>query len=121
VTQPEAEKVLGKHLAKSPEGINGNKVCTYVGVGSTGHIAVSMEPPSFCKLLYLALDKNLFGGQQVRVDDVGDGGMQVKGNGNVQFTTHGGCVEVSGTTSSGHVDDATMLDMAKTAAGRVTG
>jgi hypothetical protein len=121
VTQDEAEKVMGFALAKGDTGINGTAVCTYVGNGAAGLISVSLEPPSLCKLLHLALDQNIFGGKQVRVDDIGDGGMQVVGNGNVQFTSHGGCIEVAGHTASGNLDDATVLAMARTAAGRVTG
>lgn len=117
VTQEEAQTTLG-HPAT--EGLNGT-VCTYTANGNGGHIAVETVAPDFCKLLFLALDKNIFGGAQVRIDNIASGGMLVKGNGNVQIVVHGGCLEVAGRMSyDKKVDDDTMLGLAKTAAGRVT-
>jgi hypothetical protein len=116
VTQEEAQTTLG-HPAT--EGLNGT-VCTYTANGNGGHIAVETVAPDFCKLLFLALKNNLFGGAQVRVDDVGDGGMLVKGNGNVQFVVHGGCVSVDATVGDTHPPDDTVLSLARTAAGRVS-
>ena len=75
---------------------------------------------AFCKLLFLALRKDLFGGSQVRVKDVGQGGMLVKGEGNVQFVVKGGCVDITshlkGLLS---VSDTSMLKLAHAAASRV--
>jgi len=119
VTQPEAETAVGAKLRK---GLNtDHTVCTYGGAGDSGRVAVVLQSPDFCKLLILALDENLFGSVQVRRDDVGDGGMQVLGHGNVQFLSHDGCVEVEGSTATGHIADPTILEMAKVAASRVTG
>lgn len=84
-------------------------------------MSITVVPPSRCKLLIFALDGNIFGGKQVRVDDIGEGGMLVEGNGNVQFTTHGGCVAVSARNANGNLPDATMLAFAKLVENRVTG
>lgn len=117
VTQQEAEEVIGEPVAT---GKNGH-VCTYTANGNGGHIAVEDLAPAFCALLVEALRQDLFGGDQVRVDDVGDGAMLVKGNGDVQFTVEGGCVDVSGSLGDGSVSDDVMLDLARTAGGRVAG
>lgn len=117
VTQQEAEEVIGAPVAM---GKNGH-VCTYTANGNGGHIAVEDLAPAFCTLLVEALQQDLFGGDQVRVDDVGDGAMLVKGNGDVQFTVEGGCIDVSGSLGDGSVSDEIMLDLARTAGGRVTG
>ncbi len=115
VTAAEAQKVIGVPVT---QGRNG-KVCTYVANGNGGHIAVETQVPAFCKLLFLALEKDFFGGAQVRVNDVGDGGMLVKGNGNVQFVSHGGCVAIDAAVGDSHPADATMLGLGRTAANRV--
>jgi len=119
VTQAEAEKAVGATVTQG-SGSDGT-VCTYAANGDSGLVTVVLQAPMWCKLLFLALKDNLFGGAQVRRDDVGDGGMQVVGNGNVQFTSHGGCVEVEGSTATGKLSDTVVLQMAKNAAGRVTG
>jgi len=119
VTQAEAEKAVGATVTQGV-GSDGT-VCTYDAKGDSGLVTVVLQAPMWCKLLFLALKENLFGNTQVRRDDVGDGGMQVVGNGNVQFTSHGGCVEVEGSTATGKLPDAVVLQMAKNAAGRVTG
>ena len=63
----------------------------------------------------------MFGGKQVRVDGIGNGGMLVKGNGNVQFTTHGGCIGVSARSAAGSLPDDVMLSLAKLVETRVKG
>lgn len=118
VTQPEAETTVGAKLRK---GLTNDTVCTYGVAGDAGRVAVVLQSPDFCKLLILALDENIFGSVQVRRDDVGDGGMQVLGHGNVQFLSHDGCVEVEGSTATGNIADPVILEMAKVAASRVTG
>lgn len=115
VTKAEAQQTLGHPVA---QGLN-KTVCTYTAKGNDGHLAVEALSPTFCKLLFLALDKNYFGGDQVRVDDVGDGGMLVKGNGNVQFVVHGGCISIDAAIGDGSPPDDTVLGLARTAAGRV--
>jgi hypothetical protein len=121
VTSAEAAAVIG--AVNDTPGVGTDKhTCVYVSSEHTGgQFAVTEQPPDLCKLLFLALDKNIFGGAQVRIDDIASGGMLVKGNGNVQLVVHGGCVEVAGRMSyDKKVDDDTMLGFAKTAAGRVT-
>lgn len=115
VTAPEAQQIVGLPVTQGRNGW----VCTYVANGNGGRVAVQEQAPAFCKLLFLALRENMFGGIQVRRDDVGDGGMLVKGNGNVQFVSHGGCVEVEAATGNTHPADDIMLALARTAAGRV--
>jgi len=117
VTQAEAEQVIGLPVT---QGLNGT-VCTYVATGNGGLIAVETQAPAFCELLFLALDQNMFGGDQVRVDDVGDGAMLVKGNGNVQFVVDGGCISVEASVGDKSPPDDTMLSLARTAASRATG
>lgn len=96
--------------------------CVYVSSKNTGgQLAVTEQSPDLCALLFLALDKNMFGGAQVRIDDIASGGMLVKDNGNVQLVVAGGCVEVDGRlTYDKKVDDDTILLLAETAAGRVS-
>ena len=94
-------------------------ICKY-GANGGGGVSVTLELPALCKLLFLALDKNLFGRDQVRVDDVGQAGMLVKGEGNVQFVVKGGCVTIDAYRADSKVDDATMLDLGRRAAKRVT-
>lgn len=121
-SKTEAEKLIGVAVVQLEPGINGASQCTYNAVkAGQGQVNISVVPPSGCKLLILALDANLFGGKQVRVDDIGDGGMLVKGNGNVQFTTHGGCVAVSSRNPTGSLPDDTVLALAKLVESRVKG
>lgn len=119
VTKAEAEAVIGP-VGDADSSTYDPPKCVYVSSESTGgQLAVSLTEPDFCTLLFLALDKNIFGDVQVRVDDVGDGGMLVTGNGNVQFVVGGGCVELDGNIDhETPIDDATMLQLAKTAAER---
>lgn len=115
VTKAEAQAVVGRPVT---QGNAVKSVCTYTATGDGGNVAVTLGS-AFCKLLFLALDKNLFGGSQVRVD-VGQGGMLVKGNGDVQFVAKDGCVEISAHRSAlNAVDDKTMLDLGRKAAARV--
>lgn len=121
ITSSEAGTVIGA-VSDTP-GVGTDKhTCVYVSSAHTGgQIAVTEQAPDFCKLLFLALDKDMFGGKQVRIDNIGDGGMIVKGNGNVQLVVDSGCLEVDGrTTYDAKVDDDTMLRLARTAAGRVS-
>jgi hypothetical protein len=121
VTRTEAEAVIGA-VNDTPGVGTDNRTCVYVSFKHTGgQIAVTEQSPDLCKLLFLALDKDIFGGAQVRIDDIASGGMLVKGNGNVQLVVDNGCVEVDGRlTYEKKVDDETMLSLAKTAAGRVS-
>lgn len=121
VTKAEAEALIGP-VSDTPGVGSDDLTCVYVSSEHTGgQVAVNLQSPDFCKLLFLALDEDFFGGQQVRVDDVGDGGMQVIGNGNVQFVAKGGCVEVQGGVDyETKLDDGTILRVAKIAAGRVS-
>jgi hypothetical protein len=121
VTKTEAEALIGPVGDANGATFDPPK-CIYVSpAGTGGQLAVSLTEPDFCKLLFLALDQDMFGGVQVRVDDVGDGGMLVKGGGNVQFVVGGGCIEVDGTVDfDTKIDDDTMLRLAKTAAERAT-
>jgi hypothetical protein len=121
VTSSEAAAVVG--AVNETPGLGTDKhTCVYVSAEHTGgQIAVTEQSPDFCKLLFLALDQDMFGGAQVRIDDIASGGMLVKGNGNVQVVVNGGCLEVDGRmTYDKKVDDDTMLRLAKTAAGRVS-
>jgi hypothetical protein len=121
VTGPEAEAVIGAVNDTPGVGTDGHTCVRVSSENTGGQVAVSEQPPDVCKLLFLALDKDLFGGAQVRIDDIASGGMLVKGNGNVQLVVHGGCLEVTGRASyDKKVDDDTMLGLAKTAAGRVS-
>lgn len=118
VTQAEAAQAVGgpvKHLEST---VRGASVCNYFGDGASGSLSVDAAP-IFCKLLYLALEKNIFGGPQQRIDDIGDGGMLVKGGGNVQIAVAGGCFTIDGRNGSADLPDATMLSLARTAVGRV--
>jgi hypothetical protein len=94
------------------------RICTYTANGNGGIVSVHATTPDFCKLLFAVLKQDFFGGPQVRAD-VGQGGMQVKGGGNVQFVVAGGCLEINAKKGGTSVDDATVLAMAKTATGRV--
>ncbi len=119
VTKTEAEALIGP-VNDTDSGTYDPPKCIYVSSESTGgQLAVSLTEPDFCKLLFLALDQDMFGDVQVRVDDVGDGGMLVKGNGNVQFVVGGGCVEVAGNVDPDtKIDDQTIVRLGKTAAER---
>ncbi|MGI8682412.1 MAG: hypothetical protein ACR2JO_09880 [Mycobacteriales bacterium] len=118
VTQAEAAQAVGgpvKHLEST---VRGASVCNYFGDGTPGNLSVDTSP-LFCKLLYLALKNNIFGGVQQRIDDIGDGGMLVKGGGNVQITVAGGCFTIDGRSGSTDMPDVTMLSLARIAAQRV--
>jgi hypothetical protein len=121
VTKAETEALIGPVGDANGATFDPPK-CIYVSsAGTGGQLAVSLTEPDLCKLLFLALDTDTFGGVQVRVDDVGDGGMLVTGGGNVQFVVGGGCIEVDGTVDfDTKIDDDTMLRLAKTAAERAT-
>jgi len=119
VTKAEAEALIGPVGDADGSTFDPPK-CIYVSSeGTGGQLAISLTEPSFCKFLFTTLDQDMFGGDQVRVDDVGDGGMLVKGNGDVQFVVGGGCIEVAGTIDHNtKIDDPTILQLAKTAAER---
>ncbi len=122
ITQDEAEATLG--VAVSPlktdaNGGGGITVCNYVGVGSPAHLLASTPSAADCKLLYLQIERRLYGGAQEPVDDIGDGGMIVTGEGNLQIAVSHGCIELDGATADAPLPDATMLDLARTAVGRV--
>ena len=117
ITQPEAEKVIGLPVSVGRSA----GICTYTATGDGGHIAIGDLAPMFCTLLMETLRQDRFSGDQIRVDDVGDGGMLVKGLGNVQFVVQGGCVSIDAIHGDTRPSDDIMLDLAKTAAGRVTG
>lgn len=121
LTAAEAADVIGA-VNNTPGVGTDNRTCVYVSSEHTGgQLAVTEQSPDLCALLFLALDKDMFGGAQVRIDGIGDGGMLVEGNGNVQLVVDGGCVEVDGRlTYDLKVDDDTMLRLAKAAAGRVS-
>ncbi len=121
VTRDEAAKVLGVPVSPVKVDVGGGG-CNYVGVGSPSHLMASTPSAASCRLLYLALDKNIFGGVQQRVDDIGDGGMLVTGEGNVQIAVHHGCIEIdaaNGANGDTALPDATMLNLARTAVARV--
>ena len=116
VTKAEAEGVIGASVS---QGLGGNgHICTSTANGNGGVLAVNEEVPAFCNLLFSALEKDFFGGAQVRID-LGQGGMQVKGGGNVQLVVAGGCLTIDATKGGTKVDDATVLALAKTAMERV--
>ncbi len=118
VKQAEAAQAIGgpvKHLEST---VRGASVCNYFGDGASGSLSVDTAPIT-CKVLYLALEKNIFGGPQQRIDDIGDGGMLVKGGGDVQIAVAGGCFTIDGQSGSGDLPDATMLSLARTAVDRV--
>lgn len=121
VTQAEAEQVIGEPVTAGGPDVYTKPICTYVATGDGGLLSVELVAPEFCEFLFLALEQDLFGGDQVRVDDIGQGGMLVKGAGNVQFVVNGGCVEISASGAGlAAIDDTTMLELAKTAAERAS-
>ena len=119
VTLPEAVKVMGKPLERKPH-IDGDQslYCHYNTTTGPGHLDVSINPD--CKLLLLALDKNLFSPTQQRIKGIGDGGLLNKGRGNVQIAKGKACFSISAGEGTRNVADAVMLALAKTAAGRVS-
>ena len=121
VTKAEAEAVVGPVGDANGSTFTPPKCVHVSSKGTGGQLVVSLTEPDFCALLFLALDQNIFGDVQKRVDDVGDGGMLVKGNGNVQFVVDGGCIEIDGRIDHDtKVDDQTMLRLAKSAAERAS-
>ncbi|MGI8680649.1 MAG: hypothetical protein ACR2JO_00645, partial [Mycobacteriales bacterium] len=58
-------------------------------------------------------------GVQLRINDIGNGGMLVQGNGNVQITVAGGCFTIDADAGEVPVADGTMLSLARTAVTRV--
>ncbi len=121
ITQDEAAAVVGIKVDPLKMDDGGNRACNYLGVGapSQAHLLVSVSSVAACKLLFAQIDRNLFGGDQTRVDGIGDGGMLVTGGGTVWIAVHHGCFELDGATADTPLPDATMLDLARTATGRV--
>jgi hypothetical protein len=122
VTKAEAEAAVGApiHLDETPMADDEMRCDYKTEIAIGGHVFVNLQTPDWCKLLFLALDKDIFGGVQVRVDDIGQGGMLVKGLGNVQFVVNGGCVSIDvAKTSDQAADDDTVLAMARLAATRL--
>ncbi|MEO6203912.1 MAG: hypothetical protein ABIO67_00790 [Mycobacteriales bacterium] len=115
VLASEAQAAVGQPVTQG----RNRTVCTYTASGNGGHLAVETLSPPFCQLLLSALKANMFAGDQVRVDDLGDGGMLVKGNGSLQFTSHGGCVSIEVNRGDSHPTDDVMLGLGRAAAGRV--
>ena len=76
----------------------------------------------FCDGLIFALDRNLFTDEQKRIDDIGQGGMIVENVGGVSTVSikaKGGCFSITGKKSSGPLPKATLLQLARTATGRL--
>lgn len=119
VTKAEAEALIGP-VNDADGGIYDPPKCIYVSSESSGgQLVISLTEPDFCKLLFLALEQDQFGGAQVRVDDLGDGGMLVEDTGNAQFAVGGGCVEVDGNVDHDtNIDDDAILRLAQVAAER---
>lgn len=124
VTEAEAAQAVGGPVKRHTAATDQAHVCRYFGEGfPQGRLKVDTAP-LFCQLLYLALEKNMFGhgsgrGVQLRIDDIGDGGMLVQGNGNVQIAVAGGCFTIDAAAGEVPVADDTMLSLARTAVGRV--
>ena len=70
VTRTDAEAVIG--AVNDTPGVGTDKLtCVYVSSEHTGgQVAVTVQSPDLCKLLFLALDQDMFGGSQVRIDDI---------------------------------------------------
>jgi hypothetical protein len=119
ITQDEAKAALGIDVSPLSTDNGGGGTCNYLGVGSPSHLLASLPSVADCKLLYLQIDRNLFNDVQTRIDGVGDGGMLVVGEGNLQIAVHHGCFELDGATADGPLPDATMLGLARTAVARV--
>ncbi len=124
MTQAEAAQAVGRPVKRDTATTDQAHVCRYFSEGiPQGRVTVDTAP-LFCKLLYLALEKNIFGhgsgrGVQLRINDIGTGGMLVQGNGDVQITVAGGCFTIDADAGEVPVADATMLQLARTAVGRV--
>ena len=122
ITADEAASVLGVAVSPVKYDNGGGGVCNYVGVGSPAHLSAAEPAVAMCKLLYTQIERDLFGDVQKRVDGIGDGGMLVVGEGNIQIAVHSGCIVLDGATGETGdtpVPDQTMLDLARTAVGRV--
>lgn len=124
VTQAEAAQAVGGPVQVDTATTDGARVCRYFGKGVPQARLKVDRAPAFCKLLYLALEKNIFGhgsgrGVQLRINDIGNGGMLVQGNGNVQITVAGGCFTIDAAAGEVPVADGTMLSLARTAVTRV--
>ena len=124
VTQAEAAQAVGRPVKRDTATTDGARVCRYFSQGIPQARLTVDTAPLFCKLLYLALENNIFGhgsgrGVQVRINDIGTGGMLVQGNGDVQITVAGGCFTIDADAGEVPVADATMLQLARTAVGRV--
>jgi hypothetical protein len=119
VTPDEATQALGIDVNPLKTDNGGGGACNYLGVGSPSHLLASLPSVADCKLLFLQIDNNLFGDVQHRIDGIGDGGMLVAGEGNLQIAVHQGCIELDGATADGPLPDTTMLDLARTAVARV--
>ncbi len=119
ITQAEAKTALGVDVNPLSTDNGGGGACNYLGVGSPSHLLASLPSSADCNLLFLQIDSNLFGDVQKRVDGIGDGGMIVTGEGNLQIAIHHGCFELDGATADGPLADSAMLDLARTAASRV--
>lgn len=119
ITQTEAKTALGVDVNPLSTDNGGGGACNYLGVGSPSHLLASLPSSADCNLLFLQIDSNLFGDVQKRIDGIGDGGMLVTGEGNLQIAVHHGCFEIDAATADGPLPDATMLDLARTAVARV--
>jgi hypothetical protein len=119
ISQAEAKTALGIDVTPLKTDNGGGGTCNYLGVGSPSHLLASLPITADCKLLFTQIDRNLFGDVQHRIDGIGDGGMLVAGQGNLQIAIHHGCFELDGATADGPLPDAMMLDLARTAVARV--
>jgi hypothetical protein len=119
ITQAEAKTALGVDVNPLSTDNGGGGACNYLGVGSPSHLLASLPSSADCNLLFLQVDSNLFGDVQKRIDGIGDGGMLVTGEGNLQIAVHHGCFELDGATADGPLADSAMLDLARTAVARV--
>ena len=124
MTQAEAAQAVGRPVKRDTATTDQAHVCRYFSEGVPQARLTVDTAPLYCKLLYLALKKNIFGhgsgrGVQLRINDIGTGGMLVLGNGNVQITVAGGCFTIDADAGEVPVADGTMLRLARTAVTRV--
>lgn len=119
ITEAEAKATLDVDVTKLSTDNGGGGACDYVGVGSPSHLLASLPSSADCNLLFLQIDNGLFGDVQKKIDGIGDGGMLVAGQGNLQIAVHRGCFEIDAATADGPLPDAKMLDLARTAVSRV--
>ena len=120
LTVAEIEVVLGSGVEQGGFGDDLPGRCTYSLGGDVGAgvVQIVLQDPLNCNAVMKALDSGSLAGSNATPVDLGDGGFYVQ-DGEVVFTTGGGCVAVGGSKGGINLGPEKLVAFATQVFGRV--